>query len=576
MSEEGTMNKGMYGELPTDPCIFAACDHKYFNEHAPAFVQSADKANVKAIHIHVVNPLMETFALATLLNSLTKARITYTFHDTPVPDAYEKARTLYACTRFLVLPQIVRTAKKVLTLDIDCMVMQPFEFPNTPVGYFPREPIGSGDWETEGTKVAAGAVYVTENALQVCDAIHEQIQKVPLRWFADQIVLNAVMSQVPEEAVTKFDGQFMDWEFKEGTTIWTGKGARKHDNPTYVAKKNEMSVLETSKYGQVILKPRLDLPFKMFGLSMRNEVNEPIRDHWSNFVDRMVEVLSNDHEVLIIESPNWMHNNRILNHFPATTVVYVPHGEKGIWDGDDRTKYYMQTVFPWLFTVDPSGYAGSSQYQHGFFDKGGYSTDCFDELSEYLKAGGTKFAHLQPEKGFRHSDLLKDEFIFVPLQIPHDTVIQNHSPITCEEFVKALCEWAEKEGNPQVVFKGHPVNAQSMLPLMNIIEQYDNVLFLTDCHIHDMIEKSAATYVINSGTGQEAMLLDKTVVVFGSCDYQRAVITGDIADLDKVWSTVKVTDQKTQQETYRRWYHWFGNTVFDSREQKVSTTDLNS
>jgi hypothetical protein len=30
----------------------------------------------------------------------------------------------------------------------------------------------------------------------------------------------------------------MDWEFVEGTTIWTGKGPRKYDNPTYLAKKS--------------------------------------------------------------------------------------------------------------------------------------------------------------------------------------------------------------------------------------------------------------------------------------------------------------------------------------------------
>ena len=35
------------------------------------------------------------------------------------------------------------------------------------------------------------------------------------------------------------DSKFMDWEFVEGSTIWTGKGPRKYDNPTYVAKKAE-------------------------------------------------------------------------------------------------------------------------------------------------------------------------------------------------------------------------------------------------------------------------------------------------------------------------------------------------
>jgi len=560
-------NKGMYGELPTSPVVFAASDSNYFMEHAPAFVYSADKAD-KDVHLHVVNPTSQVLALAGVLNATTKRRVTYTFHDTEIPTDKEQARTLYACIRFLILPQILRTAKKVMTLDIDCMVMQPFDYPEKPVGYFPREPIGVNEWENEGTKVAAGAVYLTEGALQVADAIHNAIKDVPLQWFADQIVLNKVFQQVPEDAVVKFDGQFMDWEFKEGTTIWTGKGARKHDNPTYVSKKSEIGNVNAKlfDYRNVILKPRLDIPFKQFGLEVRGSVNEPIRKHWANFVERMEDILDNP---LVIEMPRWMLNSELLPYFPYGTPMYVPHEERHAWGGDEYTKFYMQTVFPWLFSVDSEGWGGGAAFVETFENKGEYDTACFDELSEYLKKGGTKFGHLQPEKGFRHNDLLKDEFIFVPLQIPHDQVIKYHSAISCEEFVKALCEWADQEGNPQVVFKGHPVNPESMLPLMNIIEQYDNVLFLSDCHIHEMIEKSAATYVINSGTGQEAMLLDKTVVAFGGCEYYKAVIVGDIDNLDQTWKWVKVTDQTQQQETYRRWYDWYGKNVFDSRVSKM-------
>jgi hypothetical protein len=33
----------------------------------------------------------------------------------------------------------------------------------------------------------------------------------------------------------------MDWEFREGTNIWTGKGPRKYDNPVYVGKKDQFT-----------------------------------------------------------------------------------------------------------------------------------------------------------------------------------------------------------------------------------------------------------------------------------------------------------------------------------------------
>ena len=35
----------------------------------------------------------------------------------------------------------------------------------------------------------------------------------------------------------------MDWEFLEGTVIWTGKGPRKYENSTYVEMKNKFNRL---------------------------------------------------------------------------------------------------------------------------------------------------------------------------------------------------------------------------------------------------------------------------------------------------------------------------------------------
>ena len=559
-----THKEGMYGELPTLPCIFSACDSHYFMEHASAFIYSADKVD-KPVHIHVINPTPQVLALSGILNATTKTNVTYTFHDADVPEDKDARRTLYACIRFLVLPQIVRSAKKVLTLDIDCMVMQPFDFPNKPAGYFPRESMGYGNQEREGTKVAAGAVYLTEDVLGIVDQIHNTIKTVPMQWYADQIVLHRVFKQVPESLVAKFDGSFMDWEFRQGTTIWTGKGPRKYENPIYVSMKQKMGDINTklNGYQNVILKPRLDIPFKRSGLRLRNSTNEPIREHWANFVNTMTDTLDNP---LVIEMPRWMFNSEILSYFPRGTPMLVPHEEKHSWGGDENTRFYMQTVFPWLFTIDPEGWGGGAKFIQTFENiKGDVDTSFFDELSDYTKRGGTKFGHLQPKKGFRHGNLLEDEFIFVPLQIPHDLVIKYHSQVSCEEFVRALCEWADQKGNPQVVFKGHPINVNSMSPLINIIRQHNNAIYLTDCHIHEMIDKAKATYVINSGTGQEAMLLDKTVVAFGRCEYLKAVIAGNIENLDEAWKLVKNTDQREQQETYRHWYGWYSKNVFDSR-----------
>ena len=35
----------------------------------------------------------------------------------------------------------------------------------------------------------------------------------------------------------------MDWEFESNTSIWTGKGSRKYDNPKYVDIKSYLTMI---------------------------------------------------------------------------------------------------------------------------------------------------------------------------------------------------------------------------------------------------------------------------------------------------------------------------------------------
>jgi hypothetical protein len=553
----------MYGELPTSPVVFAACDSKYFLDHAGPFVYSADEHGFD-VHIHVVNPTDEVLSYAAILASTVQVRLTYTFNDEEFLNVTdEEKRAYYACLRFVTAPPILHSAKKLLILDIDCLVMGKFDFPELPVGYYPREPLpGTVGWEAQGTKVAAGAVYYSVDALNVAEAVADTIKGLPMRWFNDQIALNHVFQQLPDEACYKFDSQFMDWEFVEGTAIWTGKGPRKYDNPTYVAEKHKYDraadFIDFAKV--VILKPRLDIMFKRNGLTFANSMKEPIRKHWANFVDKLSSEVS---ETLIITAPRWFFNPTIADEYFPKATVYVPHVEKAWWGGGDNCRYYMQTVFPWLFTIDTQGYLGGSAYKDTFDPNAVYSDVPFDELQAYIKKGGTKFGHLQGNRDI--NGLVKDGFVFVPIQIPHDETIKYHSDVTVPQMVKAMCEWAESSQVP-VVFKGHPVNASAMVPIMEIIEQYKNVLYVTDYNIHDLIDHACATYVINSGTGQEAMLHDRPVVIFGRCDYEAAVIQGDLSDLAGTWERVKADDFDARRRLYRRWYSWFVNSItYDTR-----------
>ena len=175
--------------------------------------------------------------LESILRNDIDVDITFTYNDigaTPID-----VRAYYSCLRFMVLPDILRTAGKVLTVDTDCIFMNDFEYPETPTGYFPREALGTIGWEAKGTRVAAGCVYTDSRALPIAQAIAKRIEQGLMRWFIDQIALAEVFDRVEEKDITKFNGHFMDWEFIEGTVIWTGKGPRKHENQTYIKAKKD-------------------------------------------------------------------------------------------------------------------------------------------------------------------------------------------------------------------------------------------------------------------------------------------------------------------------------------------------
>lgn len=234
------MIEHVYGELPTTPVIFAACDSKYFMEHALPFAVSSSKAGFDT-HIHVNRPDDEVLSHCDVISANCENKVTFTFDEFSSNhlDSEEK-RTFYACLRFFVLPIILGVVKKVLTLDIDCIVMKGFEFPETNYGYFPRP-----NESDPGMKVAAGAVYMTNKAIGTAEELVKVIDSTPLNWFADQLALSNVFSRLPSDDVTCFDHKFMDWDFIEGTTIWTGKGMRKHVSLKYMTKKDEFKLGRT-------------------------------------------------------------------------------------------------------------------------------------------------------------------------------------------------------------------------------------------------------------------------------------------------------------------------------------------
>lgn len=259
----------MYSEdqAPNSFFLMTACDPVYLRKHAPEWVASAAKSN-NNIHLHVVNASAKDIEYINELRALAYGivktngyndsdwRMTFSHldidHVTFDQLDEEAKRTYYACSRFLIAKKLLwrDPSCRILITDTDCLIMDHINTPSPDIdlGLFLREPLpGVNDWEREGSRVAAGVLYLGRRGLEFITAVEKYLTGQHLRWFLDQYAISQAWKEVlAREQAGSFlfyDNTFMDWEFKEGTTIWTGKGPRKYENQTYLAKKAEFRAM---------------------------------------------------------------------------------------------------------------------------------------------------------------------------------------------------------------------------------------------------------------------------------------------------------------------------------------------
>lgn len=234
------MNKvKVLGDIPNGDVLFASCDSKYFLEHGPAFMMSAIKYE-QNLHLHIVNPSAQAEELKSSCNKFKN--LTFSYENTDLNGL--DPRTYYACNRFIVAPYVLHHAHRVMILDVDNYLMNKMIWPDSKydAGLFIREPLpGTSGWEQESTHVAAGIVYLDmRKSISFAIDISERLRKAHnFIWFVDQNILWKSYNDWKDKInILEFERHIMDWEFKHGTMLWTGKGPRKHSNETYVTQKD--------------------------------------------------------------------------------------------------------------------------------------------------------------------------------------------------------------------------------------------------------------------------------------------------------------------------------------------------
>jgi len=311
----------------------------------------------------------------------------------------------------------------------------------------------------------------------------------------------------------------------------------------------------------LLLAPRLDLYFKPnpSNTLVPKKVGppKPGKELWQDFFNNLEQEYKSrpNIEFSKLELPLWQFSPKLLKNYDYD-IVYVPHKERHNFPIKDKeVYYYMQTTFPWIFSVDPKGWAGGASvypYSSLYTDK--VDSTVFDTLRTRALENKSKFS--QPN----YADIsLPENFILFTCQIPHDETIKYHSLVSVGKALVWTCEATKKLGIPLVV-KGHPVNKDSMIGLKNSLVNYKHVTYLDNVSIHQLISLSKCVVTVNSGTGMEALLHKKPVVTFGHAEYDCVTNHATKDNITDVLLNLTFNEDNVIR-FFDSWYNWCYDTT---------------
>lgn len=326
----------------------------------------------------------------------------------------------------------------------------------------------------------------------------------------------------------------------------------------------------------LFLMPRLDVTFKEGDVPEARGPILPIREHWAKFSQQVLgEYTRRGDSITVLEMPLWKFDNAGTQSFLDENdydLVFIPHKEFARYPITGKTQplYYMQTQFPWLFSVDPKGW-GSGASAYPFESPNSENSPAFEKLLAWCQTGNSKFG--QPPLGTNIKYLPTEPFLFFPCQLPHDETIKYHSTVSVETALRATCD-AARDNNMPLIIKGHPVNPGSMEPLKQIMMATKNagyILWLDDLNIQDALERAAITVTVNSGVGFESLLHSTPVIAFGNAEYD--VVASAVYDKDMLVNVLKHKAYGYQNSKvygfFEHWHNWCYDTTNQASFSKL-------
>lgn len=595
------------------PVLFmVACDCGPFLDHAIAFARSLDVfAPGHHLLLHLINPRHEhvdhaRYVARTLANVKVHISTEQTQVDPELKHAY------YASARFLQLADLFSAGNQVpvFVLDADTLAVAPVSLdfsdkPEAEICLRRRDLTGPVE---EHLSVAAGAVWATPTeparafVAAVANDLHKSFDEGTATWFVDQATLaHHVALSTGEAAVRNLKTKFCDWDFRDDTIFWSGKGTRKHDDLRYlivrdafdedpVARNSARQMLAiacarsgehgaTTAIGRVrrilatqrgkraaILLPRLDMPWKpaalkAFGaIPAQAEDTISLRLWWKRFAMELARILeSHGVEVRLVELPAWHITAERVDR-EDVDLAFIPHRcSIDFIPGRTPCIFFMQEYFRSVFVVDEGGWSAASTVYP--VDAATLPPAVLGVWDRYRKAFvdrtlDSKFGQSarQPRSRLVETGNLPAEpYVFFPLQIPHDQSIRYFSDIKQDQALEAALRAASTVGRV-LLLKEHPANRATAKQYR---ERFGSRVRWTDAHVHDVLDYADAIVTINSGVGFEALLADRPVVCLGRVEYDAAAHQASLETLGAVLGEAIDEPAESRTRRYARFVDWF-------------------
>jgi hypothetical protein len=403
--------------------------------------------------------------------------------------------------------------------------------------------------------------------------------------FQDKIVIGQIRTE------------YLDWDFRRSSVIWTAKGKRKSSENRYAFLMEMLSdrrseqhkvnsrvdPAESTKLQNrvALFIPRLDLPWKLRAVERSSRLPKlkedtlDLRLYWKQFAIKLAHSLeSHGIEVAVYEWPAWEIQPETVDRL-GFQLAFIPHRcHLNFQKGKTKIFYFMQEYFRWVFVVDSNGWsAASTLYPVILSGLQAERSGAFETYRRWLGEGRLQSKFSQVDTASRESlvssrQIPKGAYVFFPLQIPHDQSIQYFSDFSEERVVQALLDWSSRAGVP-VVFKPHPVNEKSMEPFFELVKEKN--AFWSTANIQSLIEYSTGVFTINSGVGFEALLQLKPVVMFGRAEYDCVCFRASLESIPEAWKYCNEATPKKLLPKYQAFFDWFlSSYAFDLSQPKFA------